>query len=259
MNPKEQAKELSRQGYSIREIAEKIETSKSTVARWLQESAPIQPISAQPDPSIELELKRMQLNHELELRKLAQQEREQEYRRRDMERQYAMKQESEEVVDVELRKILLPIYKWASNQLELIKEYSGEGIPCTEDSLTDMSCRLEMFHETLSDYVHIRKLDEWDDVLNTLKSLNSKVGRWIIQLMKAEDAAREEFEYQNRRNARNEVHGLNLKDEYTSRKKKKKKHEEEEEEEEEFVFQAEIECHWGNSRSDLKYLVERVR
>jgi IS30 family transposase len=56
MNPKEQAKELSRQGYSIREIAEKIETSKSTVARWLQESAPIQPISAQPDPSIELEL-----------------------------------------------------------------------------------------------------------------------------------------------------------------------------------------------------------
>jgi hypothetical protein len=98
----------------------------------------------------------------------------------------------------------------------------------------------------------------WDDVLNTLKSLNSKVGRCIIQLMKAEDAAREEFEYQNRRNARNEVHGLNLKDEYTSRKKKKKKHEEEEEEDE-FVFQAEIECHWGNSRSDLKYLVERVR
>ncbi|MFZ8963343.1 MAG: hypothetical protein ACO2YM_07705 [Schleiferiaceae bacterium] len=72
------------------------------------------------------------------------------------------------------------------------------------------------------------------------------------------NAAREEFEYQNRRNARNEVHGLNLKDEYTSRKKKKKKHEEEEEEDE-FVFQAEIECHWGNSRSDLKYLVERVR
>jgi transcriptional regulator with XRE-family HTH domain len=255
MNPKEQAKELSRQGYSIREIAEKIETSKSTVARWLQESAPIQPISAQPDPSIELELKRMQLNHELELRKLAQQEREQEYRRRDMERQYAMKQESEEVVDVELRKILLPIYKWASNQLELIKEYSGEGIPCTEDSLTDMSCRLEMFHETLSDYVHIRKLDEWDDVLNTLKSLNSKVSSWMNQFMKAEDAAREVFEYQKRRKVRNKATKPKEDPNSSSKKKKKQNHEKDEE----FVFQAEIECHWGNSRSDLKFLVERLR
>lgn len=255
MSPKEQAKELSRQGYSIREIAEKINTSKSTVARWLQESAPNQPISAQPDPSIELELKRMQLNHELELRKLAQQEREQEYRRRDMERQYAMKQEPEEVVDVELRKILLPIYKWASNQLELLKEYSGEGIPCTEDSLTDMSCRLEMFHETLSDYVHIRKLDEWDDVLDTLKSLNSKVGRWIIQLMKEEDKAREEFEYQKRRKARNAMLEPDEHQHSTSKKKKKQK----QEDEHEFVFAAEVECHWGDSRSDLKYLVERVR
>lgn len=253
MNPKEQAKELSRQGYSIREIAEKIDTSKSTVARWLQESAHNQPISVQPDPSIELELKRMQLNHELELRKLAQQEREQEYRRRDMERQYAMKQEPEEVVDVELRKILLPIYKWASNQLELIKEYSGEGIPCTEDSITDMSCRLEMFHDTLSDYVHIRKLDEWDDVLDTLKSLNIKVGRWIIQLMKAEDNAREEFEYQKPRKARNAKFEPDVHQQATSKKKKKHK------DEDEFVFAAEIECHWGDSRSDFKYLVERVQ
>ena len=72
MNQKEQAKELSRQSYSIREIAEKIDASKSTVARWLQESSQNQTVSVQPDPSIELELKRMQLNHELELRKLAQ-------------------------------------------------------------------------------------------------------------------------------------------------------------------------------------------
>ncbi len=255
MNQKEQAKELSRQGYSIREIAEKIDTSKSTVARWLQESTQNQPSPINPDPSIELELKRMQLNHELELRKLAQQEREQEYRRRDMERQYAMKQVPEEGVDVELRKILLPIYKWASNLLELIKEYSGEGIPCTEDSLTDMSCRLEMFHDTLSDYVHIRKLDEWDDVLDTLKSLNSKVGRWIIQLMKEEDKAREEFEYQKRRKARNAMIEPVEHQHSTSKKKKKQK----QEDEDEFVFTAEVECHWGDSRSDLKYLMERVR
>jgi len=255
MNQKEQAKELSRQSYSIREIAEKIDASKSTVARWLQESSQNQTVSVQPDPSIELELKRMQLNHELELRKLAQQEREQEYRRRDIERQYAQKQDHEEVLDVELRKILLPIYKWATNQLELIQEHNGGGIPCTEDDMTDMSCRLELFHEALSDYVHIRKLDDWDDVLDTLKSLNSKVSSWMNQFMKAEDAAREVFEYQKRRKVRNKATKPKEDPNSSSKKKKKQNHEKDEE----FVFQAEIECHWGNSRSDLKFLVERLR
>jgi len=256
MNQKEQAKELSRQGFSIREIAEKIDTSKSTVARWLQESSQNQPLSVNPDLSIQLELKRMQLNHELELRKLAQQEKEQEYRRRDMERQYAMKQEQEEVVDIELRKILLPIYKWATNQIQLIKEYSMEGIPCSEDSLTDMSYLLDQFHETLSDYVHIRKLDEWDDVLDTLKSIRSKVDSWFIQYLKHEDEAREEFEYQKRRAARLNKNTFDMGNHSSSQNKNKV---EPQADEEEFEFNVQIYCEWGRCRSDLLYLAERVR
>jgi len=75
MNQKEQALQLSKQGKSIREIAYQLGIGKSTVARWLQEksrkSTANQTVYA--DSSIQLEMKKMELQHELELKKLAQQ------------------------------------------------------------------------------------------------------------------------------------------------------------------------------------------
>jgi transposase len=121
---KEQVKKLQQQGYSIREIAEKVNTSKSTVARWLQETSSNQPFPSKPNPNIELELKRMQLNHELELRKLAQQERELEIR-------HKQSKDQDRFNGIELRKRLLPIQKWASLQLKLMNRNLDGAIPCT--------------------------------------------------------------------------------------------------------------------------------
>lgn len=179
---KEQVKKLHQQGYSIREIAEKVNTSKSTVARWLQETSSNQPFPSKPNPNIELELKRMQLNHELELRKLAQQERELDIRNKQSKDQ-------DRLNCIELRKRLLPIQKWASLQLKLMNQHLGGAVPCTYQDISNMKSQLYQYEETLSDYVSIHQLDEWDDCLDILKELIAKTEEWLGQLDQIRDSA----------------------------------------------------------------------
>lgn len=179
---KEQVKKLHQQGYSIREIAEKVNTSKSTVARWLQETSSNQPFPSKPNPNIELELKRMQLNHELELRKLAQQERELDIR-------HKQSKDQDRFNGIELRKRLLPIQKWASLQLKLMNRNLDGAIPCTYQDISNMKSQLSQYEESLSDYVRIHQMDEWDDCVDILKELIAKTEEWLGQLDEIRDKA----------------------------------------------------------------------
>lgn len=150
MNHKEQALQLSKQGKSIREIASQLGIGKSTVARWLHEksrkSTAIQTNNI--DPSIQLEMRKIELQHELELKKLAQQEKELE-----MKRNKSIYQDRSK--SIELRKILLPIQKWSSLQLKLMNRYSDGAVPCTYQDILTMQSQLSRYEETLSDYVRI--------------------------------------------------------------------------------------------------------
>jgi transcriptional regulator with XRE-family HTH domain len=177
---KEQVKKLHQQGYSIREIAEKVNTSKSTVARWLQETSSNQPFPSKPNPNIELELKRMQLNHELELRKLAQQERELDIR-------HKQSKDQDRFNGIELRKRLLPIQKWASLQLKLMNRNLDGAVPCNYQDITNMKSQLSQYEVSLSDYVRIHQLDEWDDCLDILSALLNKTEEWLGQLDEIRD------------------------------------------------------------------------
>jgi len=107
------AKELQKQGYSIRQIAAELAISKSQVFRWLNgqsgnggNALPIdliakatntkQHVSSKNKNNMEnnndqfrlekeIALKKLQLEHELEMRKLAQQDKELELRKREIE------------------------------------------------------------------------------------------------------------------------------------------------------------------------------
>ncbi len=182
MNQKEQALQLSKQGKSIREIAYQLGIGKSTVARWLQEKSRKSTANQtnNVDPSIQLEMRKMELQHELELKKLAQQEKELEMRRNQSIDQNRSK-------GIELRKILLPIQKWASLQLKLMNRYSDGAVPCTYQDILTMQSQLSRYEETLSDYVRIHQLDEWDDCLDILKELIAKTEEWVGQLDQMRD------------------------------------------------------------------------
>lgn len=182
MNQKEQALQLSKQGKSIREIAYQLGIGKSTVARWLQEKSSKTTINQSSiiDPSIQLEMRKMELQHELELKKLAQQEKELEMRRNQSIDQDRSK-------GIELRKILLPIQKWASLQLKLMSRYPDGAVPCTYQDILTMQSQLSRYEETLSDYVRIHQLDEWDDCLDILKELIAKTEEWLGQLDQMRD------------------------------------------------------------------------
>lgn len=184
MNQKEQALQLSKQGKSIREIAYQLGIGKSTVARWLQEksrkSTAIQTNNV--DPSIQLEMRKMELQHELELKKLAQQEKALEMKQNEVKDQSRLS-------GIEFRKILLPIQKWASLQLKLMNRYPDGAVPCTYQDILTMQSQLSRYEETLSDYVRIHQLDEWYDCLNILKELIAKTEEWVGQLDQMRDSA----------------------------------------------------------------------
>mgnify|MGYP005754253305 CR=1 FL=1 len=52
-----------------------------------------------------------------------------------------------------------------------------------------MQSQLSRYEETLSDYIRIHQLDEWEDCLDILKELIAKTEEWLGQLDQMRDSA----------------------------------------------------------------------
>ena len=151
-----QALELQKQGLSIRQIAAELNVSKSQVFRWLNgqsgnggNTLPIDQIAIatnqnqtfnQPkqntmeknnDPQKlerEIALKKLQLEHELELRKLAQQDKELELRKRELELKHLEKDVISRQQQIEERKINHGLKVWLEKERNNLSEFDYEEI-----------------------------------------------------------------------------------------------------------------------------------
>ncbi len=151
-----QALELQKQGLSIRQIAAELNVSKSQVFRWLNgqsgnggNTLPIDQIAIATNTSQsvkhknqnnmennndlnklerEIALKKLQLEHELELRKLAQQDKELELRKRELELKHLEKDALSRQQQIEERKINHGLKVWIEKERAIISEFDYEEI-----------------------------------------------------------------------------------------------------------------------------------
>ena len=150
-----QALELQKQGLSIRQIAAELNVSKSQVFRWLigqsgngGNTLPIDQIAIATNipQSLknknqnnmenndlnklerEIALKKLQLEHELELRKLAQQDKELELRKRELELKHLEKDTISRQQQIDERKINHGLKVWIEKERVIISEFDYEEI-----------------------------------------------------------------------------------------------------------------------------------
>jgi predicted transcriptional regulator len=151
-----QALELQKKGLSIRQIAAELNVSKSKVFRWLNgqsgnggNTLPIDQIAIATNTSQsvkhknqnnmennndlnklerEIALKKLQLEHELELRKLAQQDKELELRKRELELKHLEKDAISRQQQIEERKINHGLKVWIEKERAIISEFDYEEI-----------------------------------------------------------------------------------------------------------------------------------
>ncbi len=149
-----QAQELQKKGYSIRQIASELNVSKSQVFRWLNgqsgnggNTLPIDLIAKANTLNHhtknnnkmenhndlnrlerEIALKKLQLEHELELRKLAQQDKELELRKRELELKHLEKDAIARQQQIEERKINHGLKVWIEKERALLSEFDYEEI-----------------------------------------------------------------------------------------------------------------------------------
>lgn len=151
-----QALELQKKGLSIRQIAAELNVSKSQVFRWLNgqsgnggNTLPIDQIAIATNTSQsvkhknqnnmennndlnklerEIALKKLQLEHELELRKLAQQDKELELRKRELELKHLEKDAISRQQQIEERKINHGLKVWIEKERAIISEFDYEEI-----------------------------------------------------------------------------------------------------------------------------------
>jgi len=149
------AHELQEMGKSIRQIAAELNTSKSTVFRWLNgqsgnggNTLPIDQIAiATNTPQSlkhknqnnmenndlnklerEIALKKLQLEHELELRKLAQQDKELELRKRELELKHLQNDAIVRQQQMEERKINHALKVWIEKERAILSKFDYEEI-----------------------------------------------------------------------------------------------------------------------------------
>jgi len=151
-----QALELQKQGLSIRQIAAELNVSKSQVFRWLNgqsgnggNTLPIDQIAIATNTSQsvkhknqnnmennndlnklerEIALKKLQLEHELELRKLAQQDKELELRKRELELKHLQNDAIARQQQMEERKINHALKVWIEKERAILSKFDYEEI-----------------------------------------------------------------------------------------------------------------------------------
>ena len=202
------ARELKELGKSIRQIAAELEVSKSKVFRWLNGQSSNNGIEmpialfAQANTTNEnhknktqmenhndnyrlekeIALKKLQLEHELELRKLAQQEKELELRKREMELKHQEKDMVKRQQQIEENKLLFAVKKWMKEEKKLLDNFDYEEILVTlalfRKRLFTLEKLIQQAEEHISVYGYERDdqlfLDELMKLYSFLDEVNSE-------------------------------------------------------------------------------------
>ena len=194
----QRAHELKSEGKSIRQIAAELDISKSKVFRWLNGQSgnngiemPIA-LFAQANTTNEnhknkthmenhndnyrlekeIALKKLQLEHELELRKLAQQDKELELRKREMELKHQEKDMVQRQQQIEENKLLFAVKKWVKEEKKLLENFDYEEIFVTlylfRKRLNTLEKLLQQLEEHVSVYGYEREDQTFVDDLMKL-------------------------------------------------------------------------------------------
>jgi DNA-directed RNA polymerase beta subunit len=202
------ALELHEMGKSIRQIAVELKTSKSTVFRWLNgqsgnggNALPIDlfAIATNTQQSInqknkydmennnefnkferEIALKRLQLEHELELRKLVQQDRELELRKRELELKHLEKDAISRQQQIEERKINHGLKVWIQKERANLEEVDYEEIEMDLATFKRHHKVLRKLWEQVQQHVAVYGIDTeshmgYDNLKSLIEMLNEEL------------------------------------------------------------------------------------
>lgn len=179
------AQELQKKGYSIRQIAAELNVSKSQVFRWLNgqsgnggNTLPIDLIAKANTLNHhtknkdkmenhndlnrlerEIALKKLQLEHELELRKLAQQDKELELRKREIELKHLEKDAIARQQQIEERKINHGLKVWIEKERALLSEFDYEEIEMDLASFKRSHKTLNKLWDQIQEHMAIYGID----------------------------------------------------------------------------------------------------
>lgn len=194
-NLKLKAQDLKENGHSIREIARILNTSKSTVDRWIKTSdnadentrvnkTPVPnekpSIASQSSPIRDVEntnekvaLRKLELEHQRKLEKM------------NLEHKQALatqKRHEQAHAAQELHPIAKEIYQWVDKELRLYRLHPS-GVPCVPRDIENLCGQLRKFQARLKKHQSIHPSLEVLDYLDDIESLLDKATEWHQQSM----------------------------------------------------------------------------
>lgn len=189
------AQDLKENGHSIREIARILNTSKSTVDRWIRTSdnadkntkvnkTPLpneKPSIASQSSSIrdventneKVALRKLELEHQRKLEKMNLEHKQTLAIQRRQEQAHAAK---------ELHPIAEEIYQWVDKELRLSRQHPS-GVPCVPRDIENLCGQLRKFQARLKKHQSIHPSLEVSDYLDDIESLLDKATEWHQQSM----------------------------------------------------------------------------
>lgn len=194
-NLKLKAQDLKENGHSIREIARILNTSKSTVDRWIRSSdkandhtrvnkTPVPnekpAIASQSSSTRDVEntnekvaLRKLELEHQRKLEKM------------NLEHKQALaiqKRQEQAHAAQELHPIAEEIYQWVDKELRLSRQHPS-GVPCVPRDIENLCGQLRKFQARLKKHQFIHPSLEVLDYLDDIESLLDKATEWHQQSM----------------------------------------------------------------------------
>jgi hypothetical protein len=103
----------------------------------------------------EIALKKLQLEHELELRKLAQQDKELELRKREMELKHQEKDMVQRQQQIEENKLLFAVKKWVKEEKKLLEHFDYEEILVSLSLFRKRLNTLEKLLQQLEEHISV--------------------------------------------------------------------------------------------------------
>jgi IS30 family transposase len=194
-NLKFKAQDLKENGHSIREIARILNTSKSTVDRWVKTSDnandhttvnktqvlnenPARALQFSPIRDVEntnekVALRKLELEHQRKLEKM------------NLEHKQALaiqKRQEQAHAAQELHPIAEEIYLWVDKELRLSRQHPS-GVPCVPRDIENLCGQLRKFQARLKKHQSIHPSLEVLDYLDDIESLLDKATEWHQQSM----------------------------------------------------------------------------
>ena len=189
------AQDLKENGHSIREIARILNTSKSTVDRWVKTSDnandhttvnktqvlnenPARALQFSPIRDVEntnekVALRKLELEHQRKLEKM------------NLEHKQALaiqKRQEQAHAAQELHPIAEEIYLWVDKELRLSRQHPS-GVPCVPRDIENLCGQLRKFQARLKKHQSIHPSLEVLDYLDDIESLLDKATEWHQQSM----------------------------------------------------------------------------